>query len=93
MFAEGAVDARVELALMVGVVGCARVVVGGSSEIGGSGETRQQRACGGIELRVNCVVRKFLPHVNAAYHRSGSRIEDFRNAGENALALIQCGNC
>ena len=47
--AEGAVDAEVELVLVVGVVGGAGVVVGGGGEVGGCGEAGEQGFGGGIE--------------------------------------------
>jgi hypothetical protein len=60
---DGAVDADVKLVLVVGVVGGARVVVGGGREICGSGEAGEQGLGGGVKRRAYDVVGELLADV------------------------------
>ena len=63
--AEGAVDADVELTLVVGVVGGTGVVVGSRSEVGWRGEAYQQRLCRRIERGVDGVAGELLTDIFA----------------------------
>ena len=69
--AECAVDARVKLALMVGVVGRAGVVVGGGGEIGRNGKARQQGFCGRVERGIDGVAWELLTNIFAADELGG----------------------
>jgi hypothetical protein len=86
---EDAVDADVELVLVVGVVGGAGVVIGCCGEVGGCGEAIEKGYGGGVEWGVDCVVGELLADEFAVYDLGGGGVVDVRDAGEDALALVE----
>ena len=70
--AQRAIDADVELGLMIRIVRGSGVIVGGGLACG-CRETREQSHGRGIERDVDYVVGKLLADVHAIYDRGGSR--------------------
>ena len=90
--ADGAVDAGVKLVLVVGIVCGATIVVGRCGEVGGCRKAGEQCSGGRIEWRSNDVVGKLLAEVDPADDGRGGRVVDVRDAGKDALALIDRGD-
>ena len=61
--AKCAVEREIELVLVVGIVGGARVVVGGGGEVGGRRKACEEGHGRGIEGHIDDVVRKFLANI------------------------------
>jgi len=89
---ECAVNPRVKLVLMVGVVGRSGVVICGGREIGGRGKTRQQGLCGWVQRRIDYVLRKLLSHEFAGNYSCSRRVKNLRYSGKDALSFAQSGD-
>ncbi len=92
MISAGAVDSKIELILMVRVVGGPRIVVRLRRQIGRSWESREEHLSDRVKRNIDYVIRKLRPHGNAIYHCRGGRIEDVRDVREYSLPLRHCRN-
>ena len=91
MEAESPVYAEVELVLVVGVVGGAGVVVGGSG-FGGEREAVQQGDGGWVERSGDDVVGELGADVFAGDDSGGGGVVDLGDTGEDAVALVEGGD-
>ncbi len=89
--AQDAVEAEVELVLVVGVVAGACVVVGCAAGRR-RGEAAEQSERGGVEAGGYGVAGELSPDELAADIGGGRGIVDLADAGKDALTLRQCGD-
>jgi hypothetical protein len=89
--ADSAIDANIELILVVGVIRGAGVVIGSSTICRGWEAGKKSLRCG-IKGSVDHVPRKLLPNVLTIDDSRASRIIDLGDTCEDSLSLIKRRN-